>query len=136
MLKEIIPTRQIPNEPRRVWFMDDEMDLIVWLGESDEIIGFQLCDDKGRNEHALTWFKAKGYSFERVDDGEGHPGHPKMTPVLLPDNNPDINRLLPRFSHRARSVPKYLRNFITAKLRAFQNDLDNPYKASPRQGQK
>ena len=120
MLKEIVPTRQIPGEPRRVWFIDDEMDLIVWFGEADHIIGFQLCDDKGSNEHALTWFDAKGFSFERVDDGEGRPGHPKMAPVLMPDGSPDINRLLSRFSHKAGKVPKYLRNFVIAKLRALQ----------------
>lgn len=122
MLKEIIPTRQIPGEPRRVWFIDDEMDFIVWFGESDEIVGFQLCDDKGGNEHALTWFRARGYSFERVDDGEGHPGHPKMAPVLLPAGRPDVNRLLPRFRHKAKLVPKYIRNFVIAKLRAFQQE--------------
>jgi hypothetical protein len=121
MLKEIVPTRQIPDEPRRVWFIDDEMDLIVWFGKKDEIVGFQLCDDKGRDEHALTWFEARGYAFERVDDGEGHAGHPKMTPVLLPDGLPDIDRLLHRFSHRAKLVPQHLRAFVIAKLRAFHD---------------
>jgi hypothetical protein len=122
MLKEIVPTRQIAGEPRRVWFMDDEMDLIVWFGEKSEIIGFQLCDDKGRDEHALTWRRAQGYSFERVDDGEGHAGHPKMTPILVQDGIPDIDRLSLRFGHRAQGVPKYLRNFVIAKLRAFHAD--------------
>jgi hypothetical protein len=116
MLKEIVPTRQIPNEPRRVWFTDDVMDLIVWYADDGSILGFQLCDDKGSNEHALTWFRGKGYSYERVDDGEGRPGRYKMSPVLLPDGIPDIDKLLRHFRHKSERVPADIRVFVVTKL--------------------
>jgi len=120
MLSEVIPTRQIPHEPRRSWFIDDTMDLIVWYRENDTILGFQLCDDKGSDEHALSWFQEKGYAYERVDDGEGHPGRPKMTPVLLQDGVPDVHALLSHFGERSALLPAPLRAFVQAKLLEFK----------------
>jgi len=120
MLKEVVPTRQIPDEPRRTWFIDEDMDLITWYGADERLIGFQLCDNKGVEEHALTWFLGKGYTYERVDDGEGHPGHPKMTPVLLPDGVPDIDALLRHFRSKSEQVPAIIREFVQAKLRELK----------------
>lgn len=126
MLKEIGPTRQIPNEPQRIWFTDNDMDLITWYAEDESILGFQLCDDKGPEEHALTWFQGKGYSYESVDDGEGRPGRPKMTPILLPDGVPDIDRLLRHFHGKAECLPAPLREFIQMKLLELKAEtLDN-----------
>ena len=120
MLAEIVPTRQIPYEPRRIWFTDDDMDLIAWYADDDSVLGFQLCDSKGSDEHALTWFHGKGYSFERVDDGESRPGRHKMTPVLLPDGTPDMDRLMRHFRQKSERLPASLREFILAKLRELK----------------
>ena len=116
MLREIVPTRQIPDEPRRVWFTDEVMDLIIWYADDASVLGFQLCDDKGSDEHALTWLRGKGYSYERVDDGEGRPGRYKMTPVLLSDGVPDRDNLLRHFRDRSALVPGPLREFVLKKL--------------------
>ncbi len=116
MLKEVVPTRQIPNEPRRIWFIDDEMDLIAWFAEDQAILGFQLCNNKGPEEHALTWFRGKGYSYERVDDGEGRPGRLKMTPILLHAAIPDIPRLSRLFHEKSQDLPEQLRDFVQTKL--------------------
>ena len=62
MLTESRRVRQIKNEPRRRWFSDDYFDLIVWLGNGHEIIGFQLCYDKFGIERALSWKKGEGYA--------------------------------------------------------------------------
>ena len=126
MLREVVPTRQIPNEPRRVWFIDDEMDLIAWFAEDETIIGFQLCNDKGRGEHALTWFRGKGFAYERVDDGEGRPGHVKMTPILVRDGTPDIARFSEAFRKKARQVPERLRRFVRKTLQAYPEEPPAP----------
>ena len=42
MLKEYTHVRQIQGESKRRWFSDRYFDLIVWFGEQDEIVGFQL----------------------------------------------------------------------------------------------
>ncbi len=60
MLRELADVRQIPGEPRRRWFADDYFDLIVWFDKRGQIIGFQLCYDLPRDEHALTWHEEHG----------------------------------------------------------------------------
>ena len=119
MLKEVVPTRQIKGEPRRVWYLDDDMDLIVWYAEQGAVIGFQLATDKGKDEHALTWLEHKGFSHHRVDDGEGRPGRPKMSPILVEDGVPDVGRLLDRFERRAVNLPAALRDCVLGKLREY-----------------
>jgi len=42
MLRELSHVRQAFEEPRRRWFADDYFDLIVWVGNRSEYIGFQL----------------------------------------------------------------------------------------------
>ena len=61
MLWEYTKVNQIEGEPRRRWFADDFFDLIVWFDESEDIVGFQLCCDKSRQEKALTWLKHSGH---------------------------------------------------------------------------
>jgi hypothetical protein len=39
----------------RKWFTDEYFDLFVWSDNKGEIARFQLCCNKGRDEHALTW---------------------------------------------------------------------------------
>ena len=121
MLKEIIPTRQIHGEPRRVWFIDDQIDLIVWFSGEQRIIGFQLCENKGQDEHALTWFQGKGYSYHRVDDGEGRPGGPKMVPILVSAGVPDAEALLSQFAEKDDLLPEAVRGFVEERLEELRN---------------
>jgi hypothetical protein len=71
-------------EPRRRWFIDEYLDLIVWYSPDDEIIGFKLCFDKDSNERALHWMHPSTSTRHRVDDGESNPTC-KGTPILLSD---------------------------------------------------
>lgn len=87
MLYEIRNIKQNEGEPRRRWFIDDYFDLVVWIDETDEVEGFQLCYDKSVNQHALTWHRESGYMHNRVDDGEDKPGKPKGIPILVTDGN-------------------------------------------------
>ena len=83
MLSEINDVKQIENEGYRRWFSDNYFDLIIWYGD-EKIIGFQLCYDKQGSERSLTWIKNRGFSHNKIDDGE-KPGHTKMTPILVAD---------------------------------------------------
>lgn len=86
MLTEITDVRQSPDEPRRRWFSDDNLDLYVWYGEDGAIVQFQLCFDKGRREQALTWRQGKDLSQHAVDDGEGGIFRMKSSPLLTHEN--------------------------------------------------
>jgi hypothetical protein len=80
-LMEIKHVRQIANEGYRRWFTDESFDLIVWFMD-EEIQGFQLCYDSGKEKRAITWRLSLGYSHEGIDDGE-RVFRNKMTPVLV-----------------------------------------------------
>lgn len=119
MLRELTPTRQIPSEPTRKWFTGDDLDLIVWLAPGDEIIGFQLCYGKGRDEHALTWWKNKGFSHDKIDDGEDRLDNQKMTPILVPDGAFDRNKLLGLFREESKVLDRELVRFVAAKIKGY-----------------
>ena len=90
MLYEVINIKQVKGEPRRRWFVDDYFDLIVWIDKGNSISGFQLCYNKYKKNHALTWHKASGYMHNRIDDGENKPGKYKSIPILV--NNGQFNK--------------------------------------------
>jgi len=119
MLREIEDVRQFPDEGHRRWFSDRDMDLIVWYqGEASDapIEGFQLCYDKQESEHALTWYRDKGFTHNRVDDGEV-PFSSKMSPVLVADGLPPLQRILSRFEESASGVDDAVRELVREKIR-------------------
>lgn len=118
MLKEVVPTRQIAGEPARRWYMDKDMDLIVWLSERDDLLGFQLSYRVGRDERALTWLEGRGYSHDRVDDGEGRPGRYKMTPILIEDGGWDPGLLARVLLEKAQELPPRVVAFVREKILA------------------
>jgi len=123
LLAEINNIRQIPGEPRRRWFTDIYFDLIVWF-EADTILGFQLCYDKGKNEHALTWKSSMAYAHNRVDDGEENPGHYKATPILMADGSFDNRMIADRFIIESAEIDLTISLFVFDKLIRFGNNVD------------
>ncbi len=70
MLKEIEGVRQIPEDGPRRWFVDENLDLIVWYTDDhSEITGFQLCYDKKSVQRCLTWQKGEGGRSTLGSDG-------------------------------------------------------------------
>ena len=120
MLRELLPTRQIPGEPRRRWFNSPRCDLIVWLQDDDVPLGFQLCYDKDEVEHALTWIRNRGFNHMRVEThrrsayGEGLQ---KGTPLLVSDGVFDARRLLEIFNDEGRQVPPEFAALVSEKLK-------------------
>jgi hypothetical protein len=118
MLVEIPNARQVAGEGRRRWFTDDYFDLIVWYGEEEHPIGFQLCYDKGDHERALTWTRAHGYQHDRVDSGE-IPGHSKMTPIIVADGAFDREPVARRFGAESLRIDREVAAFVIEKLNRF-----------------
>ena len=120
MLNEITYVKHIQGEPKRRWFADDLFDLIVWYGDDDAIVGFQLCYDLSNDQRAFTW-KAPGASrHDRVDDGEGNPGQYKSTPILIPDGNFDAPRVIADFRTASANLDQRLVQFVVDRLQEWR----------------
>jgi len=120
MLKEH-RTRQIPGEPRRRWFFDDAMDLIVWTGEDDAILGFQLCYQLQGEEYAVTWKSDSGYSHSKVDTGEDS-AVKNQTPILIRNDLFPKERLIEQFRENSTRIDEGIRALVLGKLRAYRPD--------------
>ena len=115
-MKEWVGVRQIPGESKRRWFSSAEFDLIVWVSDSHDFSGFELCYDKLHNEHSILWSKAKGFCHMAVDDGEQRPGKYKGTPIMVPDGGFDARRIYLSFLEASRSLPKEVAEFVMQAL--------------------
>ncbi len=118
-LKEVQECRQVRGEPCRRWFDSDQMDLIVWCNDAGAPIGFQLCYDVGRKEHALTWRPGFGYTHNAVDDGDDvQGGIQKRTPVLVPNGAVNFDRLRALFTNVKATLPTEIASFVSEHLEA------------------
>ena len=119
-MKEIRDVRQIPGEPRRRWFSDEDFDLIVWTDPEDQMIGFQLCYDKEIKQKALTWLKDDGYQHSRIDDGD-NPGKMKSSPVLEADGHFDREGIGRRFLETRGDVPEKIADFVYDRITRYRS---------------
>jgi hypothetical protein len=117
VLVEKKDVRQIPGEGERRWFTDDYFDLIVWYEEA-QVIGFQLCYDKGGRERALTWHRPHRYLHTRVDNGE-IPMAYKMSPVLVQDGAFDHERVAEKFRRASAGIEPRLAALVLESLRVY-----------------
>jgi len=116
MLSEYSSVKQGKNEGRKRWFGDEFFDLILWHDEEDSVVRFELCYDKERNEHAISWSEAGGFSHLRVDDGEGEPGRYKMSPILISDGFFDTQKIADKFLSHSKSIDQKISRFIYEKI--------------------
>ena len=119
MLREIKPVRQIPGEPRRRIFVDDFFILTVWHLPQGSLIGFQLCHERGPNEKALSWSIFDEFSHDRAEDGEGIPGHYKMTPILVGDGLFDKDNILALFKKESTEIDPTIVSFVCEKIMKY-----------------
>jgi hypothetical protein len=114
MLKEFRSVRQEPGLLRR-WFTDEQMDLIVWYDEDGQLIGFQLCYDKLRDEHAFTWRPDVGAAHNRIDSGEVVP-FVNRTPILVADGEFPAAQVAADFAARSQGIDDDIRQLVLDKL--------------------
>jgi hypothetical protein len=111
MLYEIKKVKQHDGEPLRRWFFDHEIDLLIWIDESDEIVGFQLCYDKINDPHALTWHLKSGYQHNRIDDGDAF-----EIPILITDRQVDTKTIASAFKEKSRDIEEHITAFVYEKI--------------------
>lgn len=115
MLHEIKAVKQERGPGSRRWFESDGLDLVVWFDGAAAIIGFQLCYDLGRGEHALTWRPENGFVHSRVDMGDHLPTE-NLAPILEPNGAvpwPEVTRL---FEERSTTLESGLREMVRERL--------------------
>lgn len=120
MFNEVRNVSQIKGEPRRRWFDDKDLELIVWFDERDNIVGFQLCYEIDNEPKALTWQEGRGYLHTGIDDGNSYTGPYKPTPILVRDGMFDKETVEKRFASSSAGLPKEIADFITAKLAEYK----------------
>lgn len=138
-LREIAETRQYCGEPKRRWFTNGVVDLIVFGDVEAEPVGFQLCypldtevvlvgkEAEGANPNvdvqlALTWSQDDGFQLFCVDDGESGAGRHQMTPTLLPLAHTASPNLLDWFIHATQSLNECARDFVLQRLNVYFAD--------------
>lgn len=121
MLREIKTSNIKDDGMTKRWFNDDSMDLIIWHDENGRLAKFQLCYDKNRDEHALTWSRSKGLIHNAIDDGETYPGGHKKSPILAPDGKIDVSSIVSKLESRAEAVEQEVIEFISEKLHSLVN---------------
>jgi len=128
MLREIRNVKQYPGQLFRRWFNDDLLDLFVWYEAGGRIAGFQLCFDKDRQERALTYTDADGYSLNEVDaDGSAWD---MSSPVLVPGTEFPRVRLLAQLGERSEALDRRLFEYLIEKLKDYGPPMDVPTRNS------
>jgi hypothetical protein len=123
MLVELPDARQFKNEGYRRWFSDTYFDLIVWYDTNKTTIaGFQLCYDKFGRERAITWRKGKGFSHNRIDDGEAAYQHAKMSPILVSDGVFSKEAVSDKFKASSAGIDIEIAELVYEKIRDILNN--------------
>jgi hypothetical protein len=86
----------------------------------DQIIGLQLCYDKGSEQKALTWLKEDGYQHSRIDDGD-NPGKMKASPVLEANGHFDREGIGRRFHENQGDIPEKIADFVYRKMMNYSS---------------
>lgn len=117
MLREIISTRQNPDEPRKRWFSSASMDLVAWFDDDDVMVAFQLCYDKPHAERALVWSR-RDARLEHlvVDDGESTPGKHKASPLLIEGKHLPLQRVREKLLLESSELPPVVLADVLARL--------------------
>ena len=105
----------------RRWFTDDDYwDIYVWTNTNNEIVGVQICYNRGFNEKALTWFRDESFDHKTVNPSYLSK-HRRASPVLMPDGYFDNDKILQKFLKDSVDIDKKLTDFIALKIKEFKN---------------
>ncbi len=119
MLREIREVQQVAGEDQRRCFRDDTFDLIVWYSWPSRITGFQLCYRLNGDERALTWLDGRGFSHDRIDDGENRPDAYNRTPILVNDGAFDAPGVLTLFEAASLEMEAEIVEWVSEKIKGY-----------------
>ncbi|CAD7845434.1 hypothetical protein S1OALGB6SA_2302 [Olavius algarvensis spirochete endosymbiont] len=105
MLEELSDIRQIEGDGFRRWFVDKNLELILWYNDAKELTGFQICYDKLAGNRSVTWKKRIG--------GDGKPKS-----VLVSDGPYNKSRLCALVENSMSNLDDGLRAFILGRLKS------------------
>ena len=117
MLREVAVT-QVEHEPRRRWFVDEDLDLVVWLSEPGSIVALELCYDKPGRERALTWSLERGFGHYRVDAGDDTAMR-NLTPILVSDGAFPKAQVIARLTAASATIDPAIRAPVLERLQEF-----------------
>lgn len=103
MLQELQNVRQVRGEGLRRWFVDDDLELILWYDFDNKLEGFQICYDKLAGTRTITWKKIT------ADTGG-------TKSILVSDGPYNKARLSALVQRSTRSLEENLRSFILNRL--------------------
>ena len=113
---EVLAVRQIDGEPHLRWFQSDSCDLFLWEDTAGAPCRFQLCYDRGDDEHALTWVRETNtLDHHSVDDGERSFRH-GASPMLCAARQAPPQQLAERFQAVSEAVPPVVRELVLRVL--------------------
>ncbi len=115
MLIEIPNVKQYEPDRHRRWFQNAFFDLYVWNSHAGELLGFQLCYEKGGDQRALRYSGELGYQHEGVDQPEDKPGR-SVSAIFVANGALDAGALGARFAQDAIQIPASIRDFVIEKL--------------------
>jgi hypothetical protein len=103
MLQELQDVRQVRGEGLRRWFVDDDLELILWYDFNKKLEGFQICYDKLAGTRTVTWKRIT------TDSGEAKS-------ILVSDGPYNKARLAALVQRSTESLEENLRSFILKRL--------------------
>ncbi|RME35535.1 MAG: hypothetical protein D6786_01695, partial [Gammaproteobacteria bacterium] len=98
--------RRLEGALIRIWYNSPEMDLYLFVTESERVEAFQLCYDKPHRERVLSWQRRSGFRHAAVDDGEQLPFE-NRSPLIVGDGSWDAVRLRSLFREQAVELPQH-----------------------------
>ena len=101
---------------RRRHFLDDVLELFVWLDTDGTMTSFQLCYDRLGRERAITWRLGSGFEHDAIDAGDDMPTK-NRTPLANPiaDEIP-FARLMAEFDERSGTINGEIRETVRRQL--------------------
>ena len=115
MLRAIKTDKDDSNHLKRLWFSDQDNDLFIWL-DNEIPVAFQFSYNKQQDEHTINWGAQRGYSHERIDNGEADISNYKMTPIMVPNGALNQQRVSQIFKSISQNIEPELARFVCLKL--------------------
>ena len=120
MMHEIKYAKKYDNGVPVKWYSNEYFELAVWFHDNGDIKSFQLCYDRNRKAHALTWKDGMGFSYDKVDTGD-NPGYHKMSPILVQDGPFPREEIANKFLTASKEIDSGISRFVYEKILIYGN---------------